>query len=101
MYRGSVYDSVSVLPNGEVSVPGVDFGSRIRQERRIEDRALWVWPGHNAWGGIGLRYYHPTRYMLVKYLDASTVEVVEEVEPGRRWGAAKKRMLTTVHEGGI
>ncbi len=59
-------------------------------------------PGGTDWEGRGQSGYFPAVYLLLEYRPSNdrfeTIAEIEEVEPGRKWRAARTRLLERMNE---
>ncbi len=74
------------------------WGPHVFEKKRFPDRALtrgsrsWlVANGHSAFASVGATEHVPVNWILIRWLDESTTEVIREESPGHQWRSAARR----------
>lgn len=97
---------------GELKTPGIDWGRPLKIIHRAGDYVIARCGGHATWSGVGMPWtYAPSTLMLIRTgivedvsalqsLDGvpytrTCAEVIEEIEPGRRWKKALDALIAS------
>lgn len=83
---------------GKIYTPGVSHGygvgSRVDLVYRNDKFMVVRFPGASDWFGIGMSpEYYGSEYLLCEIVSDDRFDVIERVQPGRKWYKCKKEMI--------